>query len=195
MLSGTIETLPLDCQWVTIKQSGTYIITLYGHGHIKTQEDTLATWQEYINQLPAKHKGIFQHLKLKEDRQPILQAISSRHVVAVSDGSFKESQGMAAWVFYDDRDPKTALGEGVITTPGAMQAQGLYQSELAGIYKIVSTVNTLLNFHRQEHGVILIVCDGESTLNKSMKPWASNPLNKQFDIISSNLSWDAQNKT
>jgi len=157
--------------------------------------ETPVMWQEHINQLLAKHKSIFQHLKLKEDGKLILQAISSRHVLAVSDGLFKESQGTAAWVFYDDHDPKTALGEGVIMTPGAMQAQGSYQSKLAGIYRIVSTVKALLNFHQQEQGVILIVCDGESTLNKSMKPWASNPLNKQFDIISSNLSWDAQNKT
>jgi len=103
---------------VTTKQSETYITTSFRHRHIETQVDTLATWQEYINQLPAKHKGIFQHLQVKEDRQPILQAISSRHAVAVSDGSFKDSQGTAAWVFYDNHDPKTALGEGVIMTPG-----------------------------------------------------------------------------
>jgi len=89
---------------------------------------------------------------------------------------------MAAWVFYDDRDPKTALGKGVITTPGASQAQGSYWSKLAGIYGIITTVNELLNFLWQEH-VILIVCDGEVALNKSMKQWASNPLDKQFDII------------
>jgi len=191
--SRTIETLPLDCQWVTIKHSGTYLSTTYGHGHIETMAETPATWQEHINQLPAKHKSIFQHLKLKEDGQPILQAISNRHVVAVSDRSFKESQGTAAWVFYDDCDLKTALGEGVMMTPGATWAQGLYQSKLAGIYGIVSTVNALLNFHWQEHGVILIVWNGESALNKSMKPWASNPLDKQFDIIQA--IWARMHKT
>jgi len=119
MPSGNTEILPPDCQWVTTKQSGTYITTSFGHGHIDTQEDTPVMWQDYINQLLTKHKGIFQHLQLKEDGQPILQAISSRHVVAVSDGSFKDSQGMTAWVFYDNCDLKTALGEGVITTPWA----------------------------------------------------------------------------
>jgi len=68
-------------------------------------------------------------------------------------------------------------------TPGSTQAQGSYQSKLAGIYRIVTTVNALSNFHRQEQGSILIVCNGEAALNKSMKLWASNPLNKQFDII------------
>jgi len=90
---------------------------------------------------------------------------------------------MAAWVLYDNCDPKTALGEGVIMTSGTTQAQGSYQSKLAGIYGIVTTVNVLSNFHQQEHRVILIVCDRESALNKSMKSWASNPLDKQFDII------------
>jgi len=42
------------------------------------------------------------------------------HMVAVSNGLFKESQGVAVWVFYNDHDPKIALQEGVITTPGAI---------------------------------------------------------------------------
>jgi len=68
-------------------------------------------------------------------------------------------------------------------TPGSMRAQGLYRSELAGIYGIVSTINALSTFHCQAQGSILIVCNGEATLTKSMKQWASNPLDKQFNII------------
>ncbi len=109
--------------------------------------------------------------------------ISSGHAIAISDGSFKDAQGTAAWMFYDSHNPLTLLGEGVITTPGSIQAQGSYRSELAGLYGIVTTVNSLACFHHQTHGSVLIICNKEAALTKSMKLWESNPLDKQFDII------------
>jgi len=93
-------------------QLSTYLTTLFGYRHTETQVDTLEMWDKYINQLLAKDKGIFQHLQIKEEGWPIIQAISSRHAVAVSNRSFKESQGMAAWVLYNSCNPKTALGKG-----------------------------------------------------------------------------------
>jgi len=77
----------------------------FGNGHIETLETEQINWQDFINQLLAKHKGIFQHLQLKEEGQPIIQAISSGHVVATSNGSFKDAQGMVAWMFYGSQDP------------------------------------------------------------------------------------------
>jgi len=71
----------------------------------------------------------------------------------------------------------------VITTPGLMQAQGSYRSKLAGIYGIVTMVNSLASYHQQTQGSMLIICNDEAALTNSMKLWASNPLDKQFDII------------
>jgi len=79
------------------------------------------TWQEFQNQLPTKQKWVFKHLNLILEGQPVIQAITSSHAVAVSDGSFKDGQGTAAWMFYDLREPTTALGEGALTTPGTAQ--------------------------------------------------------------------------
>jgi len=107
----------------------------------------------------------------------------SSHMIAVRNSSFKDTQGTATWMFYDHHDPKMSLGEGVITTPNARTAQGSYRSTLAGIYGIITTVNVLLSYHWQTQGTILIVCDGKAASTKSMKPWASNLLDKQFDII------------
>ncbi len=140
-------------------------------------------WHEFVSQLPTKHKATFQHQTLKDKGLPIVQAITSRYVIAVSNRSFKDAQGTTAWMFYDHHNPKTSLGEGVITTPGARTAQGSYRSKLAGIYGIITTANVLLSYHQQTQGTILIICDGEATLTTSMKPWASNPLDKQFNII------------
>jgi len=76
-------------------------------------------WTEFIAALPNKHKQTFHNLKLTEDGYPIVQAIMSGNAIAVSNGSFKDAQGTAAWMFYDNHNPKTSLGEGVITTLGA----------------------------------------------------------------------------
>jgi len=67
MPSGDTEILPPNCKQVTIMQSATYLTTSFGHGHMETQANALAMWQEYVNQLLAKHKGIFQHLQIKEE--------------------------------------------------------------------------------------------------------------------------------
>jgi len=114
-----MQSLPLDCQQVTIKTATTYLTPTIGFGHTAAQLKEPEMWKEFISKLPNKHKQTFQHLNLTEDGQPIIQAIMSGHAVAVSDGSFKDAQGTAAWMFYDDRNPKTSLGEGAITTPGA----------------------------------------------------------------------------
>jgi len=68
-------------------------------------------------------------------------------------------------------------------TPGATRAQGSYWSELSGIYRIITTINAVTTYYQQPQGTVLIVCDGEATLTKSMNQWTSNPLDKQFDII------------
>jgi len=68
-------------------------------------------------------------------------------------------------------------------TPGATRAQGTYWSELSGIYRIIVTINAVITYYKQAHGKVLIVCDGEAALKKSMNQWTSNPLDKQFNII------------
>jgi len=64
---------------------------------------------------------------------------------------------------------------------------------LAGIYGIVSTIHMLITFYHQPQGSILIVCDGAAALQKSMQPWTSNPLDKQFNII--RASWNSIRNT
>jgi len=103
-------------------------------------------------------------------------------------------------MFYDLQDPKNSLGEGALTTLGATRTQGSYQSELSGIYRIVTTINMVTTFYQQPQVTILIVCYGAAALQKSMQPWTSNPLDKQFDTIHANragirktqLTWNSK---
>jgi len=165
------------------KTSPMYWIPSWGCGHSATSHTQLQTWEEFINNIPKKQKWVFQHLTLADKGKPIIQAITSRHTMRVSHGSFKDGQGTAAWMIYDTQQPQVSLGQGVITTPGSTKAQGSYQSKLAGIYGIVITINALVKYHGKSQGSILIICDGEVALTKSMQPWMSNPLEKHFNII------------
>jgi len=86
-------------------------------------------------------------------------AIKEGSATAISNGSFKDKQGTAAWMFYDSQDPSTSIGQGKLTTPGMAESQGSYQCKLAGLYGIAVTTNTICNFHHILHGEILVICD------------------------------------
>jgi len=106
----------------------------------------------------------------------------------VSNSSFKEKFGMAAWVFYHNKTNAT-LGNGKLITLGYPDNQCTYQSELSGIYGIVSIIRELSMYQDFVGGSITIACDGESILHSCFKPWNSNPLAKHFDLIQA--TWTA----
>ncbi len=94
--SGATQSLPTNCKCMTIKTAATYLTPTISFRHAITQIQEPAMLPEFIQKLPNRHKQTFQHLKLKDDRQPIVHAITSSHAVTVSDGSFKDAQGTAA---------------------------------------------------------------------------------------------------
>jgi len=178
--SGTVATLLDDCMQVSLKKTSlTYWTPSRGCSHIVANHTQLQKWEEFVSNLQKK----MGFPTPNADRRGETDHTGNHRWKHSSDGSFKEGQGIAAWMIYDMRHPKVSLGQGVITTPGSMTAQGSYWSELVGIYGIVMTINALTKYHGHSQGSILTICDGEATLNKSMKPWTSNPLENHFDII------------
>jgi len=73
--SGEMLMLLSNCKRITITTAATYLTPSTGQGHRKNQANVPMMWQEFINQLPTKHKATFQHLTLKEEGHPIVQAI------------------------------------------------------------------------------------------------------------------------
>ncbi len=59
------------------------------------------------------------------------EAIRNCTAVAVSDGSFKEGYGTAAWVIEGETEDSQLLGR--IIAPGGQHNQSPYRSELTGI--------------------------------------------------------------
>ncbi len=131
---------------------------------------------------PQGKKWALSNLTLLEDGELLGDAIRSGQARAVSDGSFKEKFGTAAWVFYHNETNAT-LGNGRLITPGCLNDQCAYRSELSGIYGIALTLHELASYQDFTGGHIKIACDGESALHQCFKPWDSNPLAKHFNLI------------
>jgi hypothetical protein len=110
----------------------------------------------------------------------IAEAWGNQHIRAVSDGSFKNQHGTAAWkVIISD----SCVIHGETISPGEPTDQSAYRSELVGIYGIVATIWMLENEHKLI-GAITVGCDGLSALNQASKQYDFiNPNEPQFDVI------------
>jgi hypothetical protein len=84
-------------------------------------------------------------------------------IMAVSDGSFKEEHGTAAWIVVVS--DKCCI-EGKVITPGLPSVQSAYRSELAGIFGILATI-TLLKKRFHVRANITIGCDGLSAIHQA----------------------------
>jgi hypothetical protein len=105
---------------------------------------------------------------------------SNHRLSAVSDGSFKEMHGTAAWMICVS---DTCVIRGKTITPGLPSGQSAYRSELIGLYGIAYTIR-FLQQHYNMHGDITVGCDGLSALNQVQKTGDFvNPNERHFDII------------
>jgi len=133
-----------------------------------------------LSKPPRGHKMGFQTQRYPWDWP---ETLVHKPLTAVSDGSYKDTQGMAAWVVYTDSAPKMAISLHVLTTPGHATSQSSYCSELAGIYGIITTIAVVSKFYQINHGTVIVICDGKSTLKCCFKQQVCNPTEKYFNII------------
>lgn len=80
------------------------------------------------------------------DGHAFVTALQSVNAIAVSDGSFKDGFGLAAWVL--EGVDQTGRVLGVLSTPGDEKSQSAYRSELTRNFCILLlTVNKLCEPH------------------------------------------------
>ncbi len=95
----------------------------------------------------------------------ITQALKHREAIAVSDGSFKNEYGTAAWVIEGESSDSRMCDQ--VIAPGGPQDQSPYRSELTGIYSILLMVNKLCQYYEIKDGEIELACDGLSAHDKA----------------------------
>jgi hypothetical protein len=81
-----------------------------------------------------------QHMAFPPDSSLTLaQAIESGHAIAVSDGAFKNTYGMAAWAI-EGLDPVNCF-RGQTIAPGDSDSQSPYRRKLTGVFVTIVMVN------------------------------------------------------
>ncbi len=94
----------------------------------------------------AGEKWCFAHMEMEDEGQVLAKAITQGEAIAISDGSYKDTYGTAAWVFKGAAATGRVVGSVVV--PGSAQDQSSYRSELAGIYSILVLLRTYASFTR-----------------------------------------------
>ena len=116
-----------------------------------------------IRALPSSQQWSLQRcVASHEYGDDLVAAIEAGTAIAVSDGSFKEVFGTAAWTIRGASNEAFLTGVNVV--PGAPTDQSAFQSELAGLYGILMAITTLCDCHQITTGRVTVACDGEAAL-------------------------------
>ena len=145
-----------------------------------------ASLETLIRELDTKigEQWALKNMKTTVCIDDIVADIKNGKAVGVSDGSFKDEGGTAAWIIENEAGTQRIMG--TVEVPGHGSDQSAYRSELAGIYAMVLVVEVIKDIWSISGGGILIGCDGKAALDQALniKENKTACQQQQFDIIS-----------
>jgi len=97
---------------------------------------------------------MFAHSDLSTTGPHLAHALQTEWAVAISNGPFKDRQGMVAWVFYTKSNPTQAIASRIIMAPGTSNTQGYYHSKLLRIYGITMSIAVVYNYYLLHQSVV-----------------------------------------
>jgi hypothetical protein len=174
------------------------VIQLHGDVAFRTTGfvDTLPTESPTLSNVLAERlqtsipsrSWAMERLQSPDNGAAVAQAIRSNTAICVSDGSFKDQHGTAAFVLVDPSYAEPTSVSRVLgchVAPGSNSDQSPYRSELSGIYGILCVVEELCALHKVESGSFTIGCDNETCLWTAInKIGTLSPRSKSFDLLS-----------
>ena len=124
------------------------------------------------------------NMKTTECVDGIVKDIANGRAVGVSDGSFKDEAGTAAWILENEAGTQRIMGNVVV--PGYRLDQSAYRSEIAGLYAMVLVVEMIKEVWGLTKGGILLGCDGKDALNQAINIEQTMTVcqQQQFDLLS-----------
>jgi len=126
----------------------------------------------------------FASYKTLDNGQQIAYAVVQGTCKVVSDGSYKDGSGIAAWMIQDMASKNILSGTTII--PGHTSDQSAYQSELGGIFSIVMMIHNICKYYNIPKGTIWIACDGLGPLTQCFTKYQNpSPSTAHFDLIMS----------
>jgi hypothetical protein len=146
-----------------------------------TQIQTLGTHQadtfsSFLSMITAEARWVVQNVEIVGDWETWARA-RDHCLQGVSDGSFKDQFGTAAFILVSPDEPSLYI-KGAVITPGHPDDQNAFRSELAGIYAITVLQWALQQYYHLESGHIEVACDGKSALQQAQ--WSEDFINTRY---------------
>jgi hypothetical protein len=148
-----------------------------------------------LNITEPHNTWILDELEVSGLCQDVTKSIEQGTARAVSNGSFKDSLGAAAFCIVS---PETgSYVQGCHTVQGSGKSQSAYRSELSGILGIQRLATLLQKQYQLTTRRIRLACDGLSALRQSFFHSPAVPTRPQFDYLqvirknvnASSLNW------
>jgi hypothetical protein len=137
-----------------------------GYGEILCNPQPIVnSLQDHLLSMAPNERWCVDTLELSDDGYIIADSIRNSVAIAVSDGSFKDTYGTAAWVLEGENSIGRIIGR--VIAPGAESDQSAYRSELSGILAVMIMVKNLCLYHNITDGAVELACDGLSAIDKS----------------------------
>ena len=98
-------------------------------------------WRELLDM--QQEQWVDQHIQCTRNIGGIIADVEKGAAVGVSDGSFKDNHGTAAWVIENAKGTERIVA--LIHVPGYPVDQSAYRSEVAGLYGMVRVIKLILD--------------------------------------------------
>jgi hypothetical protein len=127
---------------------------------------------------------VFDIIQVSGSLFALSDSIRQGSCTCITDGSYKDQHGTAAWKIVDLSKPTNIL-EGQCITPGTPSQQCAYRSELLGLYALVVATNAIIDYFHVEDGSVTIACDNSGAVRTmAFEAQGTNPLScKHFDLV------------
>jgi hypothetical protein len=127
----------------------------------------------YLRQLPQARSWAWSHLEISGSIDDLLESFAIGDNWCVGDGSFDDAFTSSAFSLVCATTDVALKGANI--PPGFSEGQDAFPGELAGLYGMVFSITSLLEWKygpqaNEFHGMINISCDGESALNQAFEP-------------------------
>ena len=173
---------------------GLIMASVYSTKHSVTKEATLelldipvpsdhrpSSIQNLRASRPDGFNWAINEMSVDDNGKLIAAALLAGTAVAVSDGSFKDSQGTAAFVIEGTSSDGRLVGVNVI--PGAEDSQSPYRSELGGVAGILEALHCICCAHVVTKGHVTVGLDGEQAMKEAFGVWPLDPSRPDFDML------------
>lgn len=177
-LTGTCNSLPLDCERTTTTRQGT---SVWGHGS-QPSKHVLHPKRKLEDYVHPNDTWSIRSLHYTDDGSNIAQALIMGTAVAVCDGSYKAQFGTAGFVIQRGESTESRI-TGAHVTPGHQDDINPYRSELGGILAIVVTIEALASLHDISEGTIELGCDCDSGITSIFTHTYDTPKQPHYDLI------------